>query len=517
MTHFSSIDTFAHMIYSPIPDEVAKKLVSDKIYSLEYAGGDSLSLDQPDVLWSYIPQVNTFSIELWLKSLSFLNPLLDEYTASCDQSIRACVTGIVRSYIPVCDGLIASSKLMNSKDHLMATAVIVLIKTREIFGEDWELRPDVERLLLRIGDYLSSNTLWIPGNHGVMIDFALLHISAYLHNMEVVQFKRTALQRTGNQLETMFDHEGFCFENSVGYFDFNLRLFDLVARFCRFHAITSPELTALDATLAKATEAIRHAVLPNGMTPIIGDSGLDMTGYSSLPGHRLFKRAGFFFYKTTSSFFSFNCGFASSIHKHCDDASLTLRYNEKDIFVDCGYYCYDRRDPIRAFVAGTQGHTGFFPIGFDNLTPPEYVQTVLRASLNEVAHSEVDIALRGTISYQDGTHVIRTVSGTLECLTIHDHWEHAQSRMRQRFVLHPHAHADIQLCDGDYVVMITNGGVRAKLTVAAAGVESINCGTGYYSEHYNTYEETTTLDIFPHDLPCGLIETRVEIIADSHD
>jgi hypothetical protein len=509
----NDIMQFSSLMLSPIPDEVAATLVKDLIYSLEYAGGDNLSLSNPDSLWNYTPQRNIASINLWIKSLSFLNPLLNSYSENPTQRIYYCITAIIESYLQIQDQLLSSQCKMSSKDHLIASSTVMLLRVLHVFGKEWKLRNQTEKLLIDMGDYMYGDSLWTPGNHGVMVDLALLHLAVYLSSKRGECYRMKALSRVQNQAAEVFDKDGFCNENSVGYFDYNFRLYSLIVDFCKYHDIRSNEIALIQKVLRKARTALACAVLPDGKTPLIGDSGLDKTAYSSKQGMHLFREAGFFFYKTKNAYFSYNCGYSSPIHKHCDENSITMQFKGRDIFVDSGYFNYDIKDPIRVFVAGTRGHTSIFPIPMDTLSVSDYLQEISSAGIDECELSKTGFDISGSITFVNGLRITRRIKGGGKNFVINDSWENASDDMRQRFILHPDSKIEVKKTTTDIFLSIKNAGVLVTMRIPLEKGISVHFSKGYYSEHYNEFRETRAIDVLAKHLSQGTI--KVEITAEA--
>src|SRR5699024_10808572 len=63
-------------------------------------------------------------------------------------------------------------------------------------------------------------------------------------------------------------------------------------------------------------------------------------------------------------FMTFICGYSTMVHKHKDDLSITLNYNNKDFLVDPGKYNYSS-SPIRKYITSKEAHSSFYLKNYD--------------------------------------------------------------------------------------------------------------------------------------------------------
>ena len=266
-----------------------------------------------------------------------------------------------------------------SADHSAAIRVRVLIKFIQVMRE----RPDADHaLLIRVcqclkywSDWLSKAKHYSKNNHGLMGSIALLH--------SAVQFGATpyassyldvATTRIFELGKSSFDREGLCNENTIGYHNFNLKLYRGLVVFCKHYGLSETLVNFLEETILRATRALEFCVWQDGSIPPIGDSAVYKVKIASRNEPRCFFESGFAVVKNDDLYLSILCGAPTETHKQVDDSSITLRFMNRDILIDGGSYTFDRTDPYRRCVASSLGHSGLFLKEFGGLVRREYLR-----------------------------------------------------------------------------------------------------------------------------------------------
>jgi hypothetical protein len=260
---------FTEKCYLPIFPDIYKALVEEQIYRLKNHGGEDLPLSKPDALWTFKAERNIDSIELWLHSLSFLYPLLDEYQKSVSADIFDVTTSIIESFITYAKT--SDNHYVKKGDHAICSRIIVLLRALYAFSDDWRIKQTVCDYVVSQTDILSSGELSHTGNHGIMQDLALLHAGALLDTGNSSNYINTALKRVREQINEAFDEEGVNNENSSWYFLFNYQLYKEICIICSNYRIESGYLKDIKETLIKAEDALGWMVLPDNWITLVGD------------------------------------------------------------------------------------------------------------------------------------------------------------------------------------------------------------------------------------------------------
>jgi hypothetical protein len=71
-----------------------------------------------------------------------------------------------------------------------------------------------------------------------------------------------------------FDREGLCNENTIGYHNFNLKLYRSLVVFCKHYGLSETLVNFLEQTILRATRALEFCVWQDGFIPPLGDSAV---------------------------------------------------------------------------------------------------------------------------------------------------------------------------------------------------------------------------------------------------
>jgi len=235
-----------------------------------------------------------------------------------------------------------------------------------ISDDDIEL---IERILLKHADWLYDNSNYNSrGNHGIMQDQALIQLGQHFNKIE---YTERAIERVVNNFKNVFSKKGVHLENSVFYHFFVTSLFNKLIRFIESHDIVvnpflMKEISELKYTIISEGKIYASFLTkPDGNFPLEGDteqlkpnaSDSDKSGvfFDSESGKLIIKND---FDKGLYLFFKSGC--RNIHHKHCDDLSLELFYDNTDIFIDSGKYNYDSRNPLRRYFISPKAHSTLF-------------------------------------------------------------------------------------------------------------------------------------------------------------
>lgn len=338
------------------------------------------------------------------------------------------------------------SKRMTSLDHCVATRIRTMCALRAISTVRGISFPSGAREVLRedlrwAGDPYN----YAPNNHGLMLAVATMHANEIFPDETPEQVVSVGSMQFESIIAAAFDDQWVCVENTPEYQGFYLTLCSNVLKFLEYSSRSDAGLKSrLQELVDRATMALGKMLLPSGHYPALGDSGTPWRPpIEGVDGVTFSSRTGLFIQKNSGVFFSFKCGYASYVHKHMDDTSITLHVDGEDLILDGGLHNYDWHDPITRAVKSQRGHSGFFFPEFDHLYPstmyrPEKYR--VQSNLRSLGLDSRRALLSGR-SVIDGTHaVMRLLEYTAGRIEIVDrHWMLAGSGPAeppvQRFLL----------------------------------------------------------------------------------
>jgi hypothetical protein len=318
--------------------------------------------------WRTTFPINDDTSRLYLHSLLYVSELLYAYRSTKNDRFLTKVLDILRSWLDFYQDQDNRRYLesLKSADHSTCMRTHVLI---DVIQVDIESRILDRDLAARVVTALYHHALWLEDdsyygryNHGVMMDIALLMASLQFSAVEPSRrWKQKATSRLADTLKVAFTEEGINVENTPGYHNFNIKLYESALDLLDHYGISSPYTEMARPIMAKANLALRHMVRQDGVILPIGDSSFirhptvePINEPISYPG------SGYAFIKDKDLYLSLKCGFSGLNHKHVDDSSITLTYNGWEVLVDGGSYTYDLENEYRRYLESCLGHSGFF-------------------------------------------------------------------------------------------------------------------------------------------------------------
>lgn len=218
---------------------------------------------------------------------------------------------------------------------------------------------------------------WTDHNVGTDQTIAMLGIGCTLNRRE---FVTTAAARLRASINRVIDAQGANNEQSVGYADWNFKLWDKAGRTLRNCGMEAPGATGFTARLAGLGAFLDAATAPDGTQARLGDTTTTRLGASRSPaqawvasngasGAPPAKRvsvypAGYVFGRSgwgtpgsvrNQSFYTLRFGPARAAHGHNDHTSLTWQARGRDILVDPGVGQYVN-DAWRAHYLSAPAH-----------------------------------------------------------------------------------------------------------------------------------------------------------------
>lgn len=242
----------------------------------------------------------------------------------------------------------------------------------------------IESYIERHGEWLYDDANYTLGNHGIMMDRALLELSFYVKETDTAKkYFNLAIERLETAINRDFTPDGVHLENSPGYHRFVMEWFIEIKNFLE-HYINIPNNTILELAATRASDYLVRMILPNGYLPRIGDTSNTKKpltyGYEneylnyivssgtegSIPDGGLvhYDEAGILLYRDNfnaknvdkATWWCFKSGAKSSVHKHDDDLSLMIYSHGNEILTDGGQYNYISGDAFRQYVLSPEAH-----------------------------------------------------------------------------------------------------------------------------------------------------------------
>ncbi|WP_085626357.1 MULTISPECIES: heparinase II/III family protein [unclassified Pseudomonas] len=356
---------------------------------------------------------NNNSNVMWLLSLNFAGCLLSTFEVNRKSIFLSMATQSIESFLQFVT--IPENRLyvesIPSGDHSTATRVKVFIKYLQVTHkskiEHQDIRFQVCRELYRCLEWLSSEENFQENNHGLMCNIALATASQYYSSRSDLRKKYYSIStfRTLKLAAKAFCADGLCNENTIGYHNYNLQLYQVFFNLLDAKELTSPEFSNLRTIINRAEIALRHCVRQDSSVPPIGDSPVYLLNESSINHSKFFPDSGFAVVKNDDFYLSLQCGSRAETHKQMDDSSITLRYKGVDILIDAGSYSYDREAGFGRYVDSATGHTGIYPLAFDHQRRTEIIKTFGRilGSIDSFCESDSGFEVKCHYTTEDGT------------------------------------------------------------------------------------------------------------------
>jgi hypothetical protein len=241
----------------------------------------------------------------------------------------------------------------------------------------------IKSYIERQGEWLFDDANYSLGNHGIMMDRALLELSFYVKETEAAKkYFNRAIERLETAIHRDFTSDGVHLENSPGYHRLVMDWYIEVRNFLK-HYINIPNNTILEIVTTRASDYLVRIILPNDYLPRIGDTSNTEPltyGYKNeyfnyivssgvegtMPDGGLvyYDDAGILLYRNDfkaenvdrATWWCLKSGAKSSVHKHDDDLSLMIYSHGKEILTDGGQYNYISGDAFRQYVLSPEAH-----------------------------------------------------------------------------------------------------------------------------------------------------------------
>lgn len=220
-------------------------------------------------------------------------------------------------------------------------------------------------------DYLIDEDNYSLGNNHGLDQMLTVYKTCLLfsQNRKFAKVAETASMRLINELKYGFSHQGVHKENSPEYHKILLARVEEISRLRDFGA---QEVAYQAARISdRAYRFLQDITLPSGLLPLIGDTKGGIEGIFSEPASTMevldYTASGYCIVRGKSTggkpfHLVFKCGHLSDYHRHDDDLSIHLWFEDELILGDGGLGSYNERDERRSFLRSGYAHNTIFPV-----------------------------------------------------------------------------------------------------------------------------------------------------------
>ncbi|AJC84184.1 heparinase II/III family protein [Campylobacter peloridis] len=387
-------------------------LIKNKI--LRLANYEDINFNTID--WTYNPYNHTNYIFI-LHKMEYLLDLAYFYIDTKDKNIKDIIFDILNSWYLSCNDKLDNPWIFH--DHATAlrasniSKILSIIKSciskDEFLLFQKILTIDVNKLLL--DEFYSKNT-----NHGLDQSLSLYEASFFLEVNNVLDIRNIATNRINDELRFAFCDDGGHKENSPAYLSYGisqvLRALDIGYKYEKENTkIYFP----LD-LLKKSCLVLGYFVQFNGNLPLIGDTTIFKINnllLNKLSMHNCKEYENYIYlisngkegvkpdkdllflndsgYAIIKDFDNklnlvFKCKHISNYHRHDDDLSFTLFYDNEEWFVDSGLYEYAEKDEFRRYLRSHFSHNLTYP---NNFKAHRNLSRSLKTHINNLSNENI--------------------------------------------------------------------------------------------------------------------------------
>ena len=287
-------------------------------------------------------------------------------------------------------------------DHTTANRTQVIIQYLYLAQK---IERDIDRdmfdeLLHQHGDVMVDDDIYNHNNHGLMMDRSLMILGNILKDN---LYKEKGKSRAINTFWYSFSPQGIHLENSPQYHNMVVRMYSDIEKYLSHRNDSLGDTVKEYLKLAKRYPS--YIARPDKRLASIGDSGSELQRvakkyknvYDSIAGIAILQHA-----RPIPFFLTFICGYSSRVHKHKDDLSITLNYNNEDFLVDPGKYSYTRNS-TRKYITSKEAHSGYYMTDFDYTIKNENRFT-RKVSFENYYENENFTFVKGYNNDFDGSH-----------------------------------------------------------------------------------------------------------------
>ncbi|MCL1891104.1 MAG: heparinase II/III-family protein [Coriobacteriia bacterium] len=511
--------------------KLADLLLSGKL-AVNSAHGYPEKFDVENIDWNVQVAPSPRSYQLSLQGLNAPAILCRAFELTESKEYLDLSEQLIRSYLAYELSEKAKENEMVWHDHVAAIRAENLIYCELVLdkwgGLDKDTKLLFEDILERSAEFLSDDKYYTKNhNHGVYQDRALLNIAFYLQNGKSDAWIEHAKLRLEKQFEHAYTTEMVHVENSYSYHLNITKLFQKTCRLLETHDDFS--LGYFSEKLENSRDFMAWLLKPNGEYVQTGDSNKgDVNNFPkkyrknkdllacllndkkeswNTPSYKEYPEAGYFVYREfwnsderprqDSIWCLFRAGCISRVHKHKDDLSFVLYGKGHDIFIDPGYYAYQKNDPLVAYLRSAKAHN---TILVDNNSYDLTSYDMNKVGLFEVPQSTSYYCTGGFNDVYDGVSIERYFYVLGDAFVIYDNMlsqeKHVYSQLFQcapdmNVVKKSDNEVLMRLGDTDYYLRITQ--MLKNTSAAVISGSDKNAEYGYVSYYQDKYETTNTI------------------------
>lgn len=453
----------------------------------------------------------------YMFAMDYLSTLLSAYRQTEKPRYRDKFLEIVRQFFEFYDR--GTLVLTNSDDLIVCAQTLMFIKSFSLIDYESSLREKITGLLYEHARYCyDDKNHWDDHNHGLFTDMALLHLSVLFDSLpEAGDWQRHAVERVKNLFGVAFYKDGFNNEGSLTYFQLNLIRYQEIMDFCAAYQIDG--LESIQSRLNQSKDVVKAFAHKDQSFPIIGDGRERFSPKfkcNSISG--LYPDAGICVLKTGNMYMTFKCKTTLQAHAHVDETSITARYQDIDLVLDCGQYNYNSYHPIRWYLRTCGSHSGIFPLFMDGMPLREYLKRRNAAGIERFDFNGTTGRASGGYELDNGAiKVRREISAASDRIEVRDSWTCASPQnMRQRFAMPKALLPQSKFTFSKQLFETTVGTHEIRYQIRSNCPSTTMVNFGVISRQYNEFESTILLDTIAESSISGEI-TAIITICDSSE
>lgn len=537
-THYQDIGLSREQLLPCVrePSEYDKK-IADKMMQGELTVGsirETLTYNLETFDWNVQHSSSPGTFQLYLQGLEMVRYLTSAYELTEEIDYLKLAKKFIYSWSQYgLDELAYQENAFAWGDHVMAERTINLIyfylEATELKGflKDQE-KEELKNFIEIHAERLSNSSYYtMRSNHGVMQDRALICAALFLNNELKIDWLDLAAVRLLEQYDFIFGEELVCSENAFDYFIADVEMFETILEIVEYDETVREKFNMLKNGLEKSKEITAYFLLPNGYSPIFGDSVLtnefpdymlknNIFLYSSTQGKQgkkpgqlsmFLPQSGYYISRehwrsedfTNSAWLMFKAGYQNINHKHADELSFMYYVMGHEVFTDCGYYNYTEGWP-REYLISAKAHNNIIvdDIPYE-LKKCDFLKTGFSEYENNLAYGYEKIKAYNYI--YNGIDLSRTIYNFGDAFIIHDMIRSSEKHKYTQL---------FHLAEGIDIEAIGNN--KCTLDICGRGkviVEQLNAETfsqvytgeneeqyGYRSKKFNEINNIFTLTFF---------------------
>lgn len=448
----------------------------------------------------------------YLFAMDYLSTLLSAFRQTNERQYQEKFLELVQQFFEFYD---QGTLVLTKTDDLIPYAQsLMFIKSFTLLQYEKELQDKIIALLYCHALYCFDDQNHSDDfNHGLFTDLALLHLSVLFEPMpESAGWQRHAVERVNRLFSVAFYEDGFNNEGSLTYFHCNLLQYQRILDFCSVYNISGLAFTK--EMLERSRDALCSFARTDGSFPVIGDGREEFSSvYQYNPASALYPDGGLCAIKTGGMLVTFKCKSILQSHTHVDDSSITARYRDIDLALDCGQYSYDRYHPISRFLRTSGGHSGIFPLFADGMALVEYLRRRNSAEIKQYEFDGTTGRVSGGYELDHGAiKVSREITVAPSRIKVRDSWKCASPQtMRQRFALPEQFLPASKFTASKQRLETTVGSCKITYQIwsECSAVTTVNFGV--LARQYGKFETTMLLDTVAENTVQGAITAIITI------